>query len=112
MPKALSSVNDVWVAFHEISSAIREELKDMLTGGGGGGGCVDADETRSSINIIPQVTAMGREYARDILKACASPLFTGKSTKNSVANGLVGGRPTAFLAYFRVWGLSSFRELL
>lgn len=63
MPKVLSNDSELWEAFHKVTSAIREELMEMLMGGSDS---VITGKDKTSINIIPHVTGMYEEYATEI----------------------------------------------
>lgn len=62
MPKVYDTDNELWEAYRTIISAIREKLKDLLTGGN------DRAITGkdSSLGIIPHVTGMYKAYAAGI----------------------------------------------
>lgn len=66
MPKVYQNDNELWEAFRKVVSAIRDELKDLLTGG--------SDQAitgqDSSMNIVPTVTGMYKTYAAKILQVC------------------------------------------
>lgn len=63
MPKVFETGNEMWEAFRKIVSAIREELKDLLTGGSDG---AITGKDPSSSNIIPHVTGMYKAYSAGI----------------------------------------------
>lgn len=63
MPKVFESDNEMWEAFRKVVSAIREELKDLLTSGSDRS---ITGQDPASVNIIPHVTGMYREYAAGI----------------------------------------------
>eukprot|EP00752_Nemacystus_decipiens_P018763 g16823.t1 len=65
MPKVYTTVNELWEAYRKIISAIREELKDLLTGGSDG--AITGQDPASS-NIIPHVTGMYKAYSAGIIK--------------------------------------------
>ena len=65
MPKVYETENELWEAYRKIISAIREELKDLLTGGSDG---AITGKDPSSSNIIPHVTGMYKAYSAGIRK--------------------------------------------
>lgn len=64
MPKVYTNDNELWEAYRKVVSAIREELKDLLTGGS------DRAITGQdpSMNVVPHVTRMYKTYAANISK--------------------------------------------
>ena len=62
MPKVYATDNELWREYRKIISAVREELKDLLTGGSYR---TNTGRPRSS-NIIPHVTGMYKDYAAQI----------------------------------------------
>ena len=63
MPKVCTTDNELWEAYRKVISAIREELKDLLTGGSDG--ATTGNDPLTS-NIIPHVTGMYKAYASRI----------------------------------------------
>eukprot|EP00752_Nemacystus_decipiens_P018767 g16826.t1 len=73
MPKVYTTVNELWEAYRKIISAIREELKDLLTGGSDG--AIIGQDPASS-NIIPHVTGMYKAYSAGIMKDVIPDFFS------------------------------------
>lgn len=63
MPSALTTDNEVWEAYRTVISQVEVELKEVLVSG----------SDVATMNIVPDVTAMYREFAEDIRKvrSCA-----------------------------------------
>lgn len=66
MPSALTSDNEIWEAYRAVISQVELELKEVLVSG----------SSISTMNIVPDVTAMYREFAEDIRKVC--PISCGR----------------------------------
>lgn len=58
MPSALTSDNETWEAYRAVISQVEVELKEVLVSG----------SDIATMNIVPDVTAMYREFADDIRK--------------------------------------------
>lgn len=58
MPSALTSDNETWEAYRTVISQVEVELKEVLVSG----------SDIATMNIVPDVTAMYREFAEDIRK--------------------------------------------
>lgn len=84
MPSALTSDNEVWEAYRTVISQVEVELKEVLVSG----------SDIATMNIVPDVTAMYREFAEDIRKVC-SFVRQGLSEWHGVSSkrGLVLGVP-------------------
>lgn len=66
MPKVYADGNELWEAFRKVVSAIRDDLKDLLTGGSDR--AITGQD--ASMNIVPTVTGMYKIYAAKILQVC------------------------------------------
>lgn len=73
MPSALASDNEIWEAYRTVISKVEVELKEVLVSG----------SDIATMNVVPDVTAMYREFAEDIRKVrsrihAARDLTTGE----------------------------------
>lgn len=76
MPKVLSNDSELWEAFYKASSEIGKELRDMLMGGSDS---VITGEDETSVNIIPHVTGMYEEYAKEICEVILHRLCVSRT---------------------------------
>lgn len=72
MPKVYQNDNELGEAFLKIVSAIRDEFKDLSTGGSDW--AITGHET--SMNIVPTVTGMYKTYAEKIRQVCLRHKWT------------------------------------
>lgn len=72
MPTVYQNDNELWEAFRKVISSIRDELKDLLTGGSDR--AITGED--SSMSIVPTVTGMYKTYAAKILQVCLGHEWT------------------------------------
>lgn len=96
MPRAFADDNERWIAFREVLSHVRDELKDLLSIGN------DGKVSGEDLHIVPHVTNIYRAYANGILEV--SPTRTARTsiirTGNTMASILL-----YFMAMAMVWVL-------